>query len=96
MPAAADPLDVRYALAENIVLQQFPGEVVALNVRSGRFHGLNPTAARVLEALGAGRTARVEVEDIAGAAGVPVERVEQDVRGLLEGLAERGLIVPDA
>jgi len=90
-----DPLDAQFSLGSDVVLQEFPGEVVALNLRSGRFYGLNATAARVLRRIEAGAKPRAAADAIAAEAAVASARVCDDVRVLLDGLIERGLIVPD-
>ena len=50
----------RARLPQHVVHRSFVAETVVLNLRTGKYHGLNPTAGRMLEALdaaadGAGR-----------------------------------------
>jgi hypothetical protein len=36
---------------EHVVYRKFAEETVALNLQTGRYHGLNPTAAAMVQAL---------------------------------------------
>ena len=63
-----------------------------LNLESGRYHGLNPTAGRMLELLGELGEVDAVAERIAEETGTPAERVVEDLHGFCTSLADRGLI----
>ena len=63
---AARPADVaqatRHRLPDNVVVRPLVRETVVLNLETGQYHGLNPTAGSILEMLGSGMTV-LEVAD---------------------------------
>jgi hypothetical protein len=86
------PDEERVVVPQHVVHRRFPTETVVLNLRTGKYHGLNPTAGEMLEWLGGtgsiSRTAAV----IAAEHGREVAEVEADLRELVAALRERGLI----
>jgi hypothetical protein len=95
MPDDAQLLDARYRVPKGVVIQEFPTETVVLQLETGQFHGLNPTAAAMLHLLKEAVTPRVAAERIAADAGQPPERVLADIASLVRGLLERRLLVGD-
>jgi hypothetical protein len=87
-----DPLAARLRLPEHVVHRSFVAETVVLNLRTGKYHGLNPTAGRMLEAVTEAPTAAAAVPALAQQYGVEPARIEADLRGLCEGLLQRGLL----
>jgi hypothetical protein len=85
-------LRARAALPEHVVHREFPEETIVLNLQTGRYHGLNPTAGRMLAALGAGGTVGQAVAPLAQEFGQPPETVQRDLLDLCRRLDERGLI----
>jgi len=83
---------VRVRIPEHVVHRSFVAETVVLNLSTGKYHGLNPTAGRMLESLertgSVAESARLLSEDF----GVPVERVTEDLAVLCDQLSSRGLI----
>ena len=93
--AAPEPEEVLAAIVrvpEHVVHRDFEGETVALNLQTGTYHGLNPTAARMLEVLGEGGTVADEVPTLCSEFGQPRDVIERDVIELCRALAERDLI----
>ena len=79
-------------MPEHVVFRVFPAETVVLNLKTGTYHGLNPTAGRMLEVLkDTGEQART-AEIIAAEFGAPVEQVRADIAVLCDDLVERGLL----
>jgi hypothetical protein len=78
---------------DHVAHRAFEGETVVLNLDSGQYHGLNPTAARMFELLA--EHGRIEAAASAAASeyGRPQDEVVADLVRLCEQLAERGLIV---
>src|ERR1700722_2759731 len=92
-PSDQELLAARVRLPQHIVHRGFVAETVVLNLRTGKYHGLNPTAGRMLEALEAAPTVRAAVPELAGEYGLEQERIQSDLLTLTCGLLERGLIV---
>ncbi len=82
-------------LPEHVVHRGFAAETVILNLKTGKYHGLNPVAGRMLEVLEQARTVQEAAEQLAAEYEQPVEIIEEDVCGLCADLAERGLIDTD-
>jgi len=46
-----DPEHICVRVPEHVVYRDFAEQTVALNLETGRYHGLNPTAAAMVDAL---------------------------------------------
>lgn len=88
-------LAARVSVPEHVVHREFGQEAVALNLRTGGYHGLNPTATRMLEALEQVDFVGEATSTLASELGVPCAVIERDLSALCRSLAERGLIVLD-
>lgn len=82
-------------LPEHVVHRAFAAETVVLNLKSGRYHGLNPVAGRMLGVLEQGVTVQDAARQLAAEYGQPVETIDEDICGLCTDLLERGLIETD-
>jgi hypothetical protein len=82
----------RVRLPQHVVHRSFVAETVVLNLRTGKYHGLNPPAGKMLEALAAAPTAGATVPELAREYGVEPAQIESDLIALCHGLLERGLI----
>lgn len=85
-------LDARVRLPQHVVHRSFVAETVVLNLRTGKYHGLNPTAGKMLEALQDAPTVGAAVPELADEYGVEREQIQRDLTALTRGLLERGLI----
>jgi PqqD family protein of HPr-rel-A system len=85
----------RVRLPQHVVRRAFPAETVVLNLNTGQYHGLNPTAGRILEVLHESPEVGDAVERLAREYGQPREVLEEDIRQLCSDLLERGLIELD-
>jgi hypothetical protein len=85
-------LDVPVLFPEHVVFRAFAHETVALNLRTGRFHGLNDTAGRMLQLVQRHALPRDAIAPLASEYGVSPEEVARDLERLLELLLERELI----
>jgi hypothetical protein len=94
MPASSSATvpPTRVTIPQHIVFRAFVEETVVLNLESGRYHGLNPTAGRMLELLGEVGDVETVARRIVEETGAPAERVAADLHGFCSSLAERGLI----
>jgi hypothetical protein len=91
-PPTNDLLDAQVRMPQHVVCRNFVAETVVLNLQTGQYHGLNPTAGKMLEALQAAPTVGAAVPALAAQYGVAQEQIEQDLLALVGGLLERGLI----
>jgi hypothetical protein len=76
----------------HVAQREFVDETVALNLETGRYHGLNSTASRMLSALAEGATVEATARRLAPELEQPYERVERDLVDLCRALEQRGLI----
>jgi hypothetical protein len=91
-PSTSELLAARVRLPQHVVHRSFVAETVVLNLHTGQYHGLNPTAGRMLEVLQSAPTVGTTVAKLAGEYGVEQEQIERDLLALTRGLLERGLI----
>jgi hypothetical protein len=91
-----DVLQTRVRVPEHVVLREFPDETVVLNLDSGMYHGLNRTAAKMLEVLGSAASVDEAVGQLAGFFDQPREVISRDLLTLCDTLRERGLITDHA
>jgi Coenzyme PQQ synthesis protein D (PqqD) len=90
--ALSSLLRAKVTVPQNVVFRRFPAETVVLNLQTGKYHGLNPTAGRMLEALAESDTVGQAVEVLAEEYERPVPGVEKDIQNLCQALLDRGLI----
>jgi len=87
---ADDPLlRARISVPDHVVMRRFDDDSIALNLSTGQYHGLNETAAAMLEALARGGMPGDVARSIAEQAGVDVGEVTADLLELLRALADR-------
>jgi Coenzyme PQQ synthesis protein D (PqqD) len=85
-------LEARLRVPQSVVFRSFPSETVVLNLRTGKYHGLNPTAGRMLEQVSAADSVQAAAATLATEYERPREEVEADLCDLCRALLERGLI----
>jgi hypothetical protein len=92
MPQLSDQelLETRVRLPQH---RSFVAETVVLNLRTGKYHGLNPTAGKMLEALDAAPSVGEAVPVLAAEYDLREEQIQGDLLLLTRGLLERELIV---
>ena len=88
-----DLLNSRLRVPDHVVHRSFDEETVVLNLDSGVYHGLNPTAARMLDQIDKSDSVSAAVDSLAAEFDQPRERIEADVVALCQALEERGLIL---
>ena len=77
---ADDSCCTRVSVPTHVVRRAFAEETDRRSTcDTGRYHGLNATAAEMLDALEAGATVAATAARIAGETGEPVARVEADL-----------------
>jgi hypothetical protein len=95
MPEIAALASCGVAVPQHVVYRSFPSETVVLNLHTGRYHGLNATAGRMLEALERSATLRDAAAAVAASYEQEQTVVEGDMCELCRLLLERGLIEVD-
>lgn len=85
-------LDAKVQLPSHVVYRSFIKETVMLNLETGKYHGLNPTAGRMLEVLEKSPTVGEAVTTLADEYGVSEETIRGDVETFCADLVDRGLI----
>lgn len=87
-----DPLMRSFRIPEHVVFRSFVNETVVLNLKTQRFHGLNPTAGRMAEVLDREKTARSALAVIAADFGKAETEVEPHLSHFIGDMLERGLL----
>ena len=77
----------------HVVFRAFAAETIVLNLQTGAYHGLNPTAGHMLEALETHGVVAHAATAIAERYGTDSVAVQADLLTLCGGLIERGLLV---
>jgi hypothetical protein len=77
---------------QHVVYRDFMNETVVLNLESGKYHGLNPTAGRMLQVLDKGVSLRAAADLLAAEYGIAAEELAQDICALCRDLEARGLV----
>jgi hypothetical protein len=79
----------------HVVYRTFVEETVVLNLETGKYHGLNVTGGRMLEALEREPDVATAAATLAEVYDRPVAEIEADLIEFCEGLLDRGLIEID-
>lgn len=93
---SAELLATRLRVPQSVVFRSFPAETVVLNLETGKYHGLNPTAGRMLEEVSRSDSVGAAATLLAAEYGRLREEIEADLCSLCRALLERGLIAADA
>jgi hypothetical protein len=88
-------LDASVRFPEHVIFRSFARETVALNLKTGQFHGLNVTAGRMVQLLERCGRPRDAIDALATEYRVPPEQIERDLERLLIVLLERELVEID-
>lgn len=85
-------LEAKVKVPQSVVFRSFPTETVVLNLQTGKYHGLNPSAGKMLQALTEAGSVREAAAVVAAEYDAPVDTVEADVCDLCQSLLDRGLV----
>lgn len=88
-------LTARVRVPRNVVYRGFPTETVVLNLDTGRYHGVDRTGARMLEALDGSSSVAEAAERLSAEWDVSREQLEGDLRSFCSELVKRGLVTVD-
>lgn len=78
---------------ESVITGTVDGELVLLDSETGTYFGLNKVATRMVELLRNLGDEDLVVAELSREFDVPVQRLREDLRGLLNALGERGLVI---
>jgi hypothetical protein len=85
-------LEANVRVPGNVVYRDFVNETVVLNLNTGTYHGLNPTAGRMLQAVERADTLREAAAQLATDYAWDLPTVERDLLDLCQTLADGGLL----
>jgi hypothetical protein len=88
-------LDTGLTPSPDAAIREHQERLIALNLRTGDCWELNPMAAEIWKALGAGRTPRQAMAPLLSRFAVAPEVLERDVLSLVDQLVALGLAVPE-
>lgn len=88
----ASVLAAQARIPAHVVFRSFPRETVVLNLDTGKYHGLNPTAGRMLELLEKSESVEAAAVSIADEYGQELDVIRRDLYDLCVQLRERGLL----
>jgi hypothetical protein len=89
---SASLLAAKVKVPTHVTYRRFPSETVALNLETGKYHGLNVTAGRMLEELEQAASVAEALDVLDRSYDQPRELLERDMCELCRQLLERGLI----
>jgi hypothetical protein len=93
LSSSEEILASRAVLPEGVVYREFEAETLLLNLRTGTYHGVNATGARLLALLGeSDGDVRLAIERLAAECGIAPDDVAADLAAFCAELAERGLL----
>lgn len=95
MPNVTELLSSKIRVPQHVVYRSFPAETVVLNLQTGKYHGLNATAGRMLSALERASSVRAAASVVAGEYKQSAETIERDMCELCNLLLTRGLVELD-
>jgi hypothetical protein len=87
-----DPAHIAVRIPDHVVYRDFAEQTVALNLHTGRYHGLNATAAAMVDALREAPNVAAAAERLGPAWDVEPDVLLADLLELCEGLESRGLL----
>jgi hypothetical protein len=88
----AHPERLSAQVPDHVVYREFDDQTVALNLQTGRYHGLNATAAVMLEVLCAAPSVAAAADRLAPEWDVAPEVLLADLLELCDDLQQRGLL----
>jgi hypothetical protein len=79
--------------APEVLFRDLTGEGVLLNLKSGRYYGLDAVGTRVWQMLMEGRTLPAAVTQLLREYDVSRDKLEADIASFVEALERHGLVV---
>ena len=91
-PDIIETLQLNVAVPRHVVFRDFVSETVLLNIQTGQYHGLNPTAGRMLSVLEKVSSVEAAATQLAREFEQPVEVIREDLAEFCRGLLDRQLL----
>ena len=93
-PSPNHELTLRDAIRipDHVVYRAFPAETVVLNLNTAKYHGLNPTGGRMLEAAERAGSLEEAAKRLAEEYGQPTDEIERDLLKFCDELISRDLL----
>jgi hypothetical protein len=91
-PDGATLLAATVKVPQHVVYRSFPSETVVLNLQTGKYHGLNATAGRMLQELERAASVAEAIGALEPVYDQPREVLERDACELCRSLLQCGLI----
>jgi hypothetical protein len=85
-------LGMKASVPADVLVQELQGESVLLNIRSGVYFGLDDVGTRMWAVLTTAPSLQAACDTLAQEYDVERERLERDLRVLVEKLVEHGLV----
>jgi hypothetical protein len=85
-------LGMKASVPADVLIQELQGESVLLNVGTGRYFGLDEMGTRMWAALTTADSLQVAYDTLLAEYDVDGQRLEGDLRNLVEKLVEHGLV----
>jgi len=85
-------LTMRAIVPADVLVQELQGESVLLNVKSGRYFGLDEVGTRMWAVLTTAESLQAAGETLLAEYDVDAERMQRDLQNLVEKLVEHGLV----
>ncbi len=92
-------LEAIYSISEDVVSREIEGEILIVPLVSGigdmedELFNLNETGKAIWQRLDGQKNLKEVVEELSGEFEAPKEEIEQDVKGFVEELLKRGMVV---
>jgi hypothetical protein len=83
---------MRAIVPPDVLIQELQGESVLLNLKSGRYFGLDEVGTRMWAAVTAAESLEAACDVLLGEYDVDADRLHADLRALVEKLVENGLV----
>jgi hypothetical protein len=83
---------MRVSVPADVLIQELQGESVLLNVGTGRYFGLDEVGTRMWAALTTTESLQAAYDTLLAEFDVDGQRLEGDLRNLVEKLVEQGLV----
>jgi hypothetical protein len=83
---------VTLSIPDHVSWQNVPGELALFDIRDGRYHALNGTAADIWRAIAAGRDVTTIVAELRARHDVPTGEIEQAVEEFIATARDKGLL----
>lgn len=82
-------------MPDHVIVRGFADESIALNLKTGQYHGLNQSAHAMLETLQRHGTSEHALDELSERFAAPRATLRRDLECLRADLCERGLLEPD-